>query len=49
MHQNTFVALFIAGLVPLAASQTIDPSTVDQSTKGEDTTLKEHRGQHAKS
>ncbi|KAL2041507.1 hypothetical protein N7G274_005889 [Stereocaulon virgatum] len=33
MHQNTFVALFVAGLVPLAAPQTIDPSTVDQSTK----------------
>lgn len=35
MHSsNTFIALLVAGLVPLALSQTIDPSSVDQATKG---------------
>lgn len=33
MYLNTLVTL-ITGLVSLAATQTIDPSSVDQSTKG---------------
>lgn len=36
MHlSNTFVPLFIAGLVSLVSTQSIDPSTVDEATKGE--------------
>lgn len=39
MHSNTFVALLVAGIVPVAISQAIDPSTVDQATRGKDRTL----------
>lgn len=35
MRSYTFVALCITGLARPAAPQTIDPSTVDDATKGE--------------
>jgi hypothetical protein len=34
MHPTTFVTLLVAGLVPFAVTQTIDPSTVDETIKG---------------
>ncbi|MCJ1455939.1 hypothetical protein MMC28_006296 [Mycoblastus sanguinarius] len=33
MHPNTFAAVFVAGLVRFAASQSIDPNSVDTATK----------------
>lgn len=44
MLSNTFVTLLVAGLVPIAISQTIDPSSVDQATRGKDTFLSCCRG-----
>ena len=34
MHLITLVALVITGCIPFGATQTIDPNTVDESTKG---------------
>ena len=34
MHLSTFVAVLLAGLVPFVVPQTVDPNSVDDSTKG---------------
>lgn len=35
MHVSTFVTIAITGLAQLAVSQSIDPSTVSEATKGQ--------------